>query len=125
MPQTRVVFYTEADGSVPVLDWLLTDVMCHDKKLFAQCFDAISALSEYGFELRRPTSALLRDGIYELRIKHYRENYRILYFFHKSGIAVLSHGLVKESIVPIREIDMAVSRKLHFETNPEAHTYEE
>ncbi|MEH1871881.1 type II toxin-antitoxin system RelE/ParE family toxin [Nostoc sp.] len=38
-------------------------------------------LAEYGFELRRPAADLLRDGIYELRAKHVRVQYRILYFF--------------------------------------------
>lgn len=125
MPETKVVFYRESDGTVPVLDWLLTDVMRKDKKLFAWCFDAIEMLGETGWDLRRPTDAPLRDDIYELRIKYYRQNYRILYFFHKGGIAVLAHGLVKESVVPNKDIDLAVCRKKEFTEDPEVHTYEE
>jgi hypothetical protein len=38
---------------------------------------------------------------------------------------VVSHGLVKERVVPAREIDRAVERKKRFEANPARHTYEE
>jgi phage-related protein len=125
MPQTSVVFYREADGSVPVLDWLLTDVLTRDKKLFAWCFDGIEQLSLFGRDLRRPVAEYLRDGIFELRIRYYRQNYRILYFYHEGEAAVLSHGLAKEAKVPDKDIDLAVQRKTDFEANPEAHTYYE
>lgn len=125
MPNTKVVFYQESDGFVPVMDWLLNDVLHQDKKLFAWCFDAIEELAMCGRDLRRPVADYLRDGIYELRIKYYRQNYRILYFFHKDDIAVLSNGLVKEAKVPAGEIEIAVRRKDKFEQDPEAHTYYE
>ena len=125
MPKTQVVFYQERDGAVPVLDWLLTDVLTRDKKLFAWCFDAIDQLSLFGRDLRRPVAEYLRDGIFELRIRYYRQNYRILYFYHEGEAAVLSHGLAKEARVPDKDIDLAVQRKACFEANPEAHTYYE
>jgi len=125
VPKTVVVFYKELDGTVPVLDWLLTDVLSKDKKLFAWCFDAVELLSEKGLELRRPTADYLRDDIYELRIKYYRENYRILYFYYKDRIAVLTHGLSKKSDIPDKDIDIAISRKQKFVKEPEVHTYEE
>lgn len=127
MPGTKVVFYQDFNGIVPVMDWLLTDVLRKDKKLFAWCFDAIEALEERGYELQRPTAAPLRDGIYELRIKYYRQNYRILYFFHKGSgaMAILAHGIVKGAEVPDKDIDLAIERKTRFESNPEAHTYYE
>lgn len=78
-----------------------------------------------GHELRRPEADFLRDGIYELRASLRRVHYRILYFFHRSTAAVVSHGVVKEQIVPPKEIDRAVGRKNRFEANPAAHTYEE
>lgn len=125
MPETRVVFYQEADGFVPVMDWLLKDVLPRDKKLFAWCFDAISELARSGRDLRRPVADYLRDGIYELRIRYYRQNYRILYFFYEGAIAVLSNGLVKEAVVPAREIAVALQRKTEFEKDPEVHIYYE
>jgi len=48
-----------------------------------------------------------------------------LYFFHGTGAAVVSHGIVKDEVVPPREINRAIERKKQFEVNPTKHTYEE
>lgn len=74
MPQTQVVFYPDADGIAPVLEWMdgLPD------KVRDKCRVRIERLQELGFELRRPEADLLRDGIYELRVSLRRVNYRIL-----------------------------------------------
>ena len=67
----------------------------------------------------------LRDGIYELRISLRGVHHRILYFFQGTVAAVVSHGLVKERVVPPKEIDRAIERKKRFEANPPRHTYED
>jgi phage-related protein len=85
----------------------------------------VERLREMGHELRRPEADFLRDGIYELRVSFQGVNRRILYFFHGAIAAVVSHGLVKERVVPPKEIDRAVARKKRFEANPQRHTYEE
>jgi putative component of toxin-antitoxin plasmid stabilization module len=64
-----------------------------------------------GFELKPPHTKLLRDGIYELRIREGRQNYRVLYFFSGKNIAVLSQGFTKESEVPPAEIARAIANK--------------
>jgi len=81
-------------------------------------------LEERGHEVRRPAADYLRDGIYELRVQHRSVNYRMLYFFHNQ-MAVVSHGLTKENIVPDRDIDLALSRSAQFKHDPERHTYKE
>jgi phage-related protein len=78
-----------------------------------------------GHELRRPEADLLRDGIYELRTRRGRVQYRILYFFHGQNAAILSHALTKESRVPPAEIDRAIRRQEAFERDPTRHSYEE
>jgi len=78
-----------------------------------------------GHELRRPEADFLQDGIYELRVGLQHVNYRMLYFFHGLAAAVVSHGLVKETEVPAKEIEKAIERKRDFEKDPKAHTYEE
>lgn len=121
VPKVQVVFYQEAEGSVPVLDWLDTlPTKTQDK-----CLVKIERLQELGHELRRPEADLLRDGIYELRVGLQGINYRILYFFHGKVAAVLAHGLVKERVVPSRDIDEAMKRKQRFERDPGTHTYQE
>ena len=121
MPKTKVIFYKDDDGSVPVLDWLEQ----LPSKAVAKCLVRIERLGELGHELRRPEADLLRDKIYELRIGLQGINYRILYFYHGDVAAVLAHGIIKESAVPPKEIERTRERKRRFETNPKKHTHEE
>lgn len=121
MPKTKVVFFKEDDGSVPILEWLES----LQEKALDKCTVKIERLAELGHELRRPEADFLRNGIYELRVGLQHVNYRMLYFFHGRTAAVVSHGLVKGAAVPSKEIEKAIERKLKFEENPKAHTYEE
>jgi phage-related protein len=121
MPKTTVVFYREDPSTVPVLDWL--DSL--PKKALDKCLVRIERLRDLGHELRRPEADLLRDGIYELRVRLGTVNYRMLYFFHGRIAAVLAHGLNKEIDVPERDIEIAIRRKRNFESDPERHTYKE
>ena len=121
MPRTRVVLYRDDDGSCPFLDWFSE----LPAKVQDKSYLRLERLREMGHELRRPEADFLRDGIYELRVSLQGVHYRILYFFHGTVAAVVSHGLAKERAVPPREIDRAVERKKRFEGNPQRHTYEE
>lgn len=121
MPRTKTVLYCEDDGSVPRLDWLdsIPD------KARDKCVVRIGQLRDMGHELRRPEADFLRDDIHELRASLQGVNYRVLYFFHGREAVILSHGLVKERIVPPKEIERAIARKKKFETAPRKHTYGE
>src|SRR5438552_1113707 len=114
MPQTTVLFYRDDDGSVPVRDWL-RELQDRHRNAFARCIYQIGRLRRQGHELRRPAADYLRDGIYELRVRSGRVNYRILYFFHDRTIAVLDHSLTKESEVPDADIERAIRRKARFQ----------
>ena len=122
MPQTRLLFFQNADGAAPVWEWL-KDLRAGNPKAYAKCVVRIRRLTELGHELRRPEADLLRDGIYELRARLGTVNYRILYFFHGRNVAVLAHALTKEDEIPIAEIDRAVERKRAFIARPIAHTF--
>ncbi len=124
MPKTEVKFYQEVEGDVPVLDWL-SSINQKDRRAVNKCQASIERLMEKGHELRRPEADLLRDGIYELRVRVGRVNYRILYFFYGRDVALLAHGLVKEKQVPPVDIDRAIVRKQRFEASPEVHTFKE
>lgn len=105
MPITEVVFYQDSDGVAPALNWVLQQPHAVQDKLWV----AIERLEQLGYELRRPESAPLRDKIYELRIKHRRVHYRLLYFFHGTIAAVLAHGCTKEDAVDTADIDRAMA----------------
>jgi phage-related protein len=120
VPKTEIITYREADGSVPLLDWLdsLSRVAC-EKRLVK-----IELLAEFGHELRRPHCDRLEQGIWELRARAGHVHYRILYFFYQQKAIVLSHGLSKERDVPGIEIEKAMRRRDSYVRNASAHTYE-
>ena len=121
MPKTGVVLYREEDGTCPFLEWF--DGL--PAKAQDKCCLRLERLREIGHELRQPEADFLRDGIYELRVSLRGVHHRILYFFHGAMVAVVSHGFVKERVVPPKEIDRALERKKRFEADPPRHTYEE
>jgi phage-related protein len=123
MPRIDIVFYQEEED-VPVLDWL-KQLRRTDQRAYESCVAAIGRLAEFGHELRRPLADILRDGIYELRIRKGRVNIRILYFFHGRNLAILGHALTKEDKVPKADIERAVRRKKSFEADPAGHSYSE
>lgn len=123
MPETDVLFYCEADGSAPVKEWL-DGLHGSDRKAYNKCLQVIARLAMFGHELRRPVADLLQDGVYELRARVGRVNYRVLYFFHGRDVAILAHGLTKERAVPAAALKQALKRKKRFEANPENHTFE-
>jgi hypothetical protein len=122
MPQTRLLFFQDANGAAPVWEWLKA-LRTRNPKAYAKCVVRIRRLVELGHELRRPEADLLRDGIYELRARLGTVNYRILYFFHGRNVAVLAHAINKEDEIPVVEINRAVERKRAFIASPTAHTF--
>jgi phage-related protein len=106
VPHTEVFFYQEA-GTVPLLDWLGSLPV----KVQRKCDDRLNLLEQMGHDLRRPHADYLRDDMYELRVRVGNVQYRMLYFFFGAGVAVVSHGLVKERAVPPVEIERAMERK--------------
>ena len=122
MPQTRVLFFQNADGCAPALEWL-RELRGKNPKAYAKCVVRIRRLAELGYELRRPEADLLRDGIYELRAWVGTVNYRLLYFFHGRNVAGLGHAITKEDEIPAVEIKRALEQKITFEKNPTAHTF--
>jgi hypothetical protein len=116
VPQSEIVFYRE--GEIVLFEqWLNTLPI----KAQAKCLSQVRLLRSQGHELRRPIADFLRDGIYELRPTHQGVHYRILYFFSGKNVVVISHGLSKESDVPVVEINRALERRKKYKENPKAH----
>jgi phage-related protein len=120
MPTTKVRLFREEDGSTPILEWL-SAIESRNRKTYEKCRSYLQRLSDFGRELRRPTADYLRDGVYELRIKHLGVNYRILYGFVGQDIVLVSHGITKEKKVPAKEIELAAKRIAKYHSNPERH----
>ena len=106
MPQAKIVFFQAEDRTVPALDWL-RDMKRRDPRITAKFHERLVQLvqlAEQGWQMMRPASDTLRDGIHEIRVRHGSVNYRLLYGFHEvegqQTIAVLVHSLTKERADP-------------------------
>jgi len=120
----RVVFWRSESGRTPISDWL-ADLKTRDRAAYADCVRAIKLLRHCGHELRRPDAAQLSDQIYELRVTCRSVQYRLLYFFHGAGDAVIACTLKKKTQkVPSTEIRRAVERREAFRESPARHTEE-
>lgn len=118
-PQVRIVLYQEADGTCPVLDFLLRQPVRVQKDAQAR----ISLLGERGHTLRRPHSDNLGAGLWELRWHTGKVQYRILYCFHGRESAVLLHALTKEATISPADLTRAQRRRQRFVAHPGAHTH--
>jgi len=121
MAEVALHGFQDANGDVPYLEW----VESLPQKAQDKCRVRLERLREMGNELRRPEADYLRDGIYEIRVRHQRINYRILYFFHGRSAVIVSHGLQQEKAVPPKEIDLALARREIFSLDPTKHTAKE
>lgn len=124
MPATEVLYYRDEDGNIPVLQWL-EDLEKKNKRAFKKCVVTIELLRDFGHELRRPTADLLEDGVYELRARVGKVNYRILYGFVGKDVALLTAGLTKEKKIPSAEIKRAAARLAEYKRDSAAHGFRE
>lgn len=104
MPGVEVIFYDKADGIEPVHEFLQS----LSKAMRTKIYRTIDMLEAMGPSLRRPFSAPLGDGIFELRAQFGSDISRVLYFFIVNGRAVLTHGFIKKTDrTPPEEIERA------------------
>jgi phage-related protein len=103
----EIVFYEKPNGRCPgkeFLDELSSKV---DKPYIDRGMDL---LAEYGPELGRPHVALLRDKIWELRVKTPNGQFRIFHFYLDGKTIVITHGYQKKTNkVADSEIDKAIA----------------
>mgnify|MGYP001569528150 CR=1 FL=1 len=103
----RLIFFRQGRGEEPVREFL----RALPKAARIEAGAALTDLERLGPALRRPDADFLANGIYELRFRAVRVEYRILYFFAKDRV-VLAHGFIKKSAaVPKSELEKAVSRR--------------
>ena len=104
MAKFEAIFYVKEDGTEPAWDF----IQSLNKGMRAKIYRLIEMLEELGPALRRPYSAPLGDGIFELRAQFGSDISRVLYFFIVNGRAVLTHGFIKKTQkTPPDEIERA------------------
>jgi phage-related protein len=123
-PEIKVGFYRDDEGTVPVLEWL-RQLQRTERIAFVRCVTRIRRLAKEGHELGRPEASYLQDGIHTLQVRWGGRNYRILYFFYRQDVAVLTQAFRKKAELTEREIDQAVRCRAAFRRDPARHTYRE
>ena len=107
MARKTVVYYPDARGNSPALEFLLTLDQSDQQKAFAY----LSYLEEQGEALRRPIADHLGGQLYELRPRQLR----ILYTFVGKQYAVILHAFRKKAdAVPLNEKQLAHMRLADF-----------
>ncbi len=110
----KIEFFLLPSGRCPVNEFLST----LDKKTDMPYIDhSLSLLEEYGYKLRRPHAAPLRDKISELRVKTINGKFRLLYFFFDKDKIIITNGFKKkQGPVSNNHINVAIKyRNIHLE----------
>ncbi|MEA3360211.1 MAG: type II toxin-antitoxin system RelE/ParE family toxin [Thermodesulfobacteriota bacterium] len=108
----RVIFYRSASGKCPI-EKFIEDLPVEDAE---EVVASIAVLKELGNKARRPLSDYLEDGIYELRARRFKKQFRVLYAFAGRQTILLLTGFVKKSkAVPNQKMKKAKAlRKDYF-----------
>ena len=88
----KVIYYTNKRGDCPVEDFI--DSL--PAKIRGKVFKWLELLEEKGPDLPRPYADTLRDKIRELRVPYGNLQIRLLYFFWKGRVIVVTHGFLKK-----------------------------
>ena len=112
----QVEYYKKENGTIPVLEYLLT----LPPKLRAKAFSEIELLEKHGSDLREPYTKPIKGDkykdLFELRIKFSSDISRIFYFTFRNNTFVLLHGFTKKTDkTPPTELERALRYKEDYE----------
>ncbi|MBI4303052.1 MAG: type II toxin-antitoxin system RelE/ParE family toxin [Chloroflexi bacterium] len=100
----NIEYYQSETGRVPVAEFI--DSL--DAKSRARIARTLDLLEEFGIDLGMPYARHLEKQLWELRVRHGRNRYRIIYFLATSQVFILLHGLTKKTgPVPRADIEIA------------------
>ena len=108
----RVEYYNE-NGREPILEFLQS---LSDKEQ-AKILREIDLLEEFGLALGMPHIRKMRgtQDLWELRVKHSSNQFRIFFFYFVDGQFVLLHGIRKKSDkTPMRDLRLAEARRQRY-----------
>jgi phage-related protein len=109
-----IEFFEKDNGRCPTDDFL--DELSPKTEL-PYIRNRFDQLAEIGNKLKWPIVEHLGDGIYELRVKANRVQFRFFYFFFIGDTIVVTHGIKKKTQkVPEPEIKRAKEyRRIYFD----------
>jgi len=103
-----IEYYESESGKRPIEEFI--DSL--DTKSRARVARTIDLLEKFGIELGLPYAKYLEKQLWELRVRHGRNRYRIIYFLAADKTFVLLHGFTKKTgQVSRKEIEAADRRR--------------
>ena len=106
-----IEYYRSETGRYPVQEFI--DSL--DAKSRARVARTLELLEDFGVDLGMPYARHLEKQLWELRIRHGRNRYRIIYFLATGMTFVLLHGLTKKTgPVPRADIELAENRRENY-----------
>ena len=104
----NIEYYQSEVGRSPVAEFI-DSLEAAAKARVARTLDL---LEEFGNKLGMPYARHLEKQLWELRIRHGRNRYRIIYFLYTKQAIVLLHGLIKKTgPMPRADLKIAKSRR--------------
>ena len=103
-----IEYYQSESGKSPVEKFF--DSL--DAKSKARIAKTLDLLEEFGTSLGMPYARHLEKQLWELRVRHGRNRYRIIYFLDTGQTFLLLHGFAKKTgPVPRADMEIAESRR--------------
>ena len=108
----EIEFYQDSQGNIPVQDFIYKQ----SAKVKAKILKYTGLLQEFGLSLGQPyIEKLTGSDVWELRIRHGSNYYRILYFVSSGRRFVLLHAFLKKTAkTPKNEIEIAQNRMFDY-----------
>jgi len=104
----NIEYYRSGSGRSPVEEFI--DSL--DTKSSASIARSLDLLEEFGINLGMPYARHLEKQLWELRVRHSRNRYRIIYFLYTGQTFILLHGFTKKTgPVPRADMETAESRR--------------
>lgn len=101
-------FFVNENGERPAYDFIL-QLPC---ELRVKVIGHLAVLRSKGPKVREPLSKPLGDGLFELRCRLGSDSVRLLYFFHKGRIIIVTNGFMKKTQkTPRSELKLAKKRR--------------
>ena len=109
----EIEFYEDSHGDIPVQDFISQQ----SDKVKAKILKFIDLLEDFNLSLGRPYVEKLADSdVWELKIRHGSDYYRILYFAASGRRFILLHAFLKKTdVTPKHEIEIAEARIFDYE----------
>ena len=102
----QAVFYRDGNGWEPVKDFILEQ----PDGAIGEIIHVFDLLHRFGLSLGKPYVEKVQGNIWELRIKHSSDYYRILYFAYSGKKFILLHG-IKKKTDKLRNTDIEIAIK--------------